>query len=94
MFAHALDYAARGLPVFPCGEKGKAPLVKKCFKAATKEARFAFADLKNISSNEIGPRQRVIGSKPHRQERNPPQEGIIRRTLVIAPPSVWFSAHI
>jgi len=57
-------------------------------------ARFAFADLKNVSSNEIGPRQRVIGSKPHRQERNPPQEGIIRRTLVIAPPSVWFSAHI
>ena len=36
MVAHALRYVRFGLPVFPCKRKTKAPLVKKGFKAATR----------------------------------------------------------
>ena len=36
MVAHALRYVRFGLPVFPCKRKTKAPLVKKGFRAATR----------------------------------------------------------
>ncbi len=38
MIAAALDYAARGWPVFPCLADGKAPLTSSGFKAATTDA--------------------------------------------------------
>ena len=35
LLAVALDYAARGLPVFPCTPRGKTPAVGRGFHAAT-----------------------------------------------------------
>ncbi len=35
LLAAALDYAARGLPVFPCVPRGKTPAVARGFHAAT-----------------------------------------------------------
>ena len=35
LFAAALDYASRGLPVFPCMPRGKMPAVARGFRAAT-----------------------------------------------------------
>ena len=35
LLAAALDYAARGLPVFPCMPRGKTPAVARGFHAAT-----------------------------------------------------------
>ena len=35
LLAAALDYAARGLPVFPCLPRGKTPAVARGFHAAT-----------------------------------------------------------
>jgi len=39
MFAHALDFAARGLPVFPCGKKARRHWSKRASKRRQKIPR-------------------------------------------------------
>ena len=71
LLAAALDYAARGLPVFPCVPRGKTPAVARGFHSATTNPatiRRYWTDPDRNIGIPTGASSRLLGAR-HRRRR-------------------------